>query len=66
VEVLKQGEVIQALLGARKGGKIRFIGYSGGGEAARWAIESGEFDTLQIPQEVVEELHHRFSQVEWS
>jgi len=55
VEVLKQGEVIQALLDAKQGGKVRFIGYSGGGEAARWAIESGEFDTLQITFNLIDQ-----------
>jgi aryl-alcohol dehydrogenase-like predicted oxidoreductase len=55
VEVLEQGEVIQALLDAKQGGKVRFIGYSGGGEAARWAIESGEFDTLQITFNLIDQ-----------
>ena len=41
VEILERGEVIQALLDAGQAGKTRFVGYSGDGESARWAIESG-------------------------
>jgi aryl-alcohol dehydrogenase-like predicted oxidoreductase len=47
VETLECGEVIQALLDAKKAGKARFVGYSGDHEAAMWAVESGHFDTLQ-------------------
>ena len=45
--VLKKGDVISALQTARERGYTRFIGYSGDSRAARFAVESGAFDTLQ-------------------
>ena len=45
--VLKKGDVIAALQTARDRGYTRFIGYSGDSRAARFAVESGAFDTLQ-------------------
>jgi aryl-alcohol dehydrogenase-like predicted oxidoreductase len=55
VEVLERGEVIRALEDARHAGKTRFIGYSGDNEAARWAVESGLFDTLQTSFNLVDQ-----------
>lgn len=53
--VLEKGEVIDALVRAKDAGKTRFIGYSGDNEAARWAVESGMFDTLQTSLNLVEQ-----------
>ena len=46
-ETLQRGDLVEALERAREAGKTRFIGYSGDGENARFAVESGWFDTLQ-------------------
>jgi aryl-alcohol dehydrogenase-like predicted oxidoreductase len=44
---LRRGDPIDALERARERGWTRYIGYSGDGEAAHYAIECGRFDTLQ-------------------
>jgi aryl-alcohol dehydrogenase-like predicted oxidoreductase len=55
VDTLERGEVIQALLDARQAGKTRHVGYSGDGDAALWAIDSGVFDTLQTSFNLVDQ-----------
>jgi aryl-alcohol dehydrogenase-like predicted oxidoreductase len=45
--MLGQGESIEALQLAREKGHTRYIGYSGDGENAVYAIKTGAFDTLQ-------------------
>ena len=55
VEILERGEAIEALLGAQRAGKTRFVGYSGDNEDAEWVVESGLFDTLQTSFSVVDQ-----------
>ncbi|MGC8742155.1 MAG: aldo/keto reductase [Candidatus Sumerlaeaceae bacterium] len=55
LEVLQAGEAIEALEEARRRGYTRFIGYSGDGQAALFAVDSGRFDTLQISINVADQ-----------
>ena len=55
LEVLKRGDAIAALETARERGWTRFIGYSGDGAAAKWAVESGRFDTLQTSVSIADQ-----------
>lgn len=52
---LRQGDVIEVIRRARDSGKTRFIGYSGDGQAALHAVESGAFDTLQISVSIADQ-----------
>jgi len=52
---LQQGDAIGALERAREQGRARYIGYSGDGEAARYAIECGRFDTLQTSVSIADQ-----------
>ncbi len=55
LDVLKRGDAIAALETARERGWTRFIGYSGDGAAAKWAVESGRFDTLQTSVSIADQ-----------
>jgi aryl-alcohol dehydrogenase-like predicted oxidoreductase len=52
---LRRGDVIAALETARERGMTRYVGYSGDGAAARYAVETGRFDTLQISVSVADQ-----------
>ncbi len=52
---LRNGDVIDTLRRARERGYTRYIGYSGDSRAALYAIECGEFDTLQTSVNIAEQ-----------
>ena len=47
LDTLKQGAALNALVEARQAGKVRFVGYSGDNEAARYATTLDEVDVVE-------------------
>ena len=52
---LEKGHVVEALERARDRGLTRYIGYSGDGDAARYAVTCGRFDTLQTSVSIADQ-----------
>jgi hypothetical protein len=52
---MRNDDLIAALVTARDRGHTRFIGYSGDGEDAAYAVATGIFDTLQISVSVADQ-----------
>lgn len=54
-EELRKGDVIEALRRARDKGISRYVGYSGDGQAALYAVTCGAFDILQTSVSIAEQ-----------
>jgi aryl-alcohol dehydrogenase-like predicted oxidoreductase len=56
-EVLERGEALEALLKAREAGKIRFAGYSGDNDAARFAVGLAGVDVLMCSASICDQAN---------
>ncbi len=54
LEVLQQGEVVQALLKAKTEGKIRFAGYAGDAQAITYAAALPEIEVVEMTANLVD------------
>lgn len=55
LDVLREGRVIQALVDARQAGKIRFAAYSGENEALEYALNTEQFQSVQLSVNVCDQ-----------
>ncbi|MEA2380274.1 MAG: hypothetical protein QOH72_245 [Solirubrobacteraceae bacterium] len=55
LEVLRRGEVVEALLAARDAGKVRVAGYSGENHALAWAVRSGAFGAVETSVNIADQ-----------
>lgn len=55
LEILQEGSVIEVVQRAREAGKTRYIGYSGDGQAAQFAVASGVFDSLETSVNIADQ-----------
>lgn len=59
LDVLRRGDVVDALLRGVDAGKVRVAAYSGEGEALDWAIASGHFGAIQCSVSVLDQANLR-------
>lgn len=57
LDVLKKGEVVEAVQRAKEAGKTRFIAYSGDNEALAYAIDLGVFDAVETSVNVADQAN---------
>jgi aryl-alcohol dehydrogenase-like predicted oxidoreductase len=57
LDVLRRGEVVEALLRAVEAGKVRVGAYSGEGDALDWAIRCGAFGSIQCSLSVADQVN---------
>ena len=55
LEVLRRDDVLAALEGAVRAGKVRLAAYSGEGQAVEWAVASGAFSVIQLSVNVCDQ-----------
>jgi len=57
LEILEQGEAIEALVKARNAGKIRHLGYSGDNEVAVWAAKPPEVAVIETSLNICDQTN---------